>query len=270
VPAPPRRLPRRPLVATLIVTAVLSVGLSLVLTGCSGDDSPSSDPSATSLPTGFSALDEADFYPEVLAAQRAGGSVHVDSEAVPDDGDPVPSSADLVFHDDKTDVHSTTRGATGVLETVLVGDQFYAKGLSADGPPWWHVDLTAKSADSQVLGGILAQADPARQLAALSDPESFELVGAAEIDGEPVAHYRLTVDAATYYDKLGSQAPEDAGTINLDLWLDRTNRPLRTVTTSGQGVLRTTTTSTYTDYGAGTPVTPPPPGQVTTQSPFAK
>jgi hypothetical protein len=258
----------RPL-ARLLAVLALAVGLSLGLAGCSGGGSADTADGAK-LPDGFTALAKTDFYREVLAAQRRSGSVHVDSQSVGEGGHAIPASADLSFHDDQVDVHSTVTGATGVLETVLVGKQFYAKGLSHSGPPWWHVNLRAQDAGAQVLRGMLAQADPGRQLAALSEPASFELLGAAEIDGQETAHYELTVDAADYYRKLGAKAPDQPGTINLDLWLDKDNRPVRTVTTSGQGALRTTTTATYSGYGEGAPITAPPAGEVTDESPFAK
>jgi len=261
--------PRRPFARSL-AGLTLSLTGAVALSACSGGDKPSDDSGSAALPAGFTQLKEADFYREVLAGERSGGSVHVESETVAEGNEPVPSSADLVIHDDLVDVHSTVSGPTGVLETVLVGEQFYAKGLSRSGPPWWHVDLAAKGAGAQVLGGLLAQADPGRQLAVLSEPKTFEFLGSAEIDGEQTAHYRLSVDAADYYQKLGVKAPDQPGTINLDLWLDKANRPVRTITTSAQGGLRTTTTSTYTGYGEGAPITAPSAGQVTDQSPFAK
>lgn len=263
---------RRVILIGAVAAAVVALGLVFVF--ASGDDDGPGK-ADIELPAGFEKLDEDEFYPAMRDAQQAAGTFHLTSQ-ISSEGAATqpPVDADVQFEEDgKIASHlQMSVGRDRTLQVVLRGGRVYVAGLSPGAKPWWQVNLQAKAGLAASMARLVRTANPQRQFEALQDPEKFALVGPDDIGATPAVRYAVTLDATDYYTALGRPdeaelLPEPDAPIDIDLWLDADNRPVRTVaTTRATGVL-TTTSIAYTDYGQDVDIVEPPAARVTTTPP---
>lgn len=118
------------------------------------------------------------------------------------------------------------------------------KGLTAKAKPWLEPDSEGEV--GQLLSGMLSHSDPSEFLGALAEPAGFHLVGIEDTDAGEAAHYRIAIDAATF---TGDEEVNRDDTIEMDMWVDKQDRPVLVVTVSDLGQERLRSTLIYADYG---------------------
>lgn len=262
---------RRVILAGAVAAAVVALGLVFVF--ANGDDGPKK--ADIELPAGFEKLDEDEFYQAMRDAQQAAGTFHLRSQIRTEGAaaDP-PADADVQFADDgKIASHIRMPAGKGrLLQVVLVDGRVYVAGLTPGAKPWWRVNLQAKEGLAASMARLVETANPQRQFDALQDPEKFALVGPDDIGKTPAVRYSVTLDATDYYTALGraeeaALLPDPDAPIDIDLWLDADNRPIRTIATTRATGAPSTTTIAYSDYGQDVDVVAPPEAKTTTTPP---
>lgn len=106
---------------------------------------------------------------------------------------------------------------SGEVESILVEDTFYLKGLQGDS---WM-----KASDDQLnkvgLSSLTAMSNPLSFLDGIEDSiTSAQLVGEEKIAGTDVTHYRFTVDPKEVGENLGAGGVEVPRNAKQDLWVD--------------------------------------------------
>ncbi|WP_154402916.1 hypothetical protein [Nocardioides speluncae] len=263
---------RRLVLIGAVAAAVVALGLVFVF--ASGDDDGPAK-ADIELPEGFERLDEAEFYQAMRDSQLAAETFHLRSQIRTEGAaaEP-PAEADVQFADDgQLASHLRIPGGNGrTLQIVLLDGRVYVAGLNPGAKPWWQVNMQATEGLAASMAQLVETANPQRQFEALQDPERFALVGPDDIGDTPAVRYSVTLDVTDYYTALGradeaALLPDPDAPIDIDLWLDAENRPIRTIAvTRATGVLSTTTIA-YSDYGQDVEVVAPPAAKVTTTPP---
>lgn len=250
------------------------VALGLVFVFASGgEDGP--EKADIELPAGFERLGEDEFYQAMREGQQAAGTFHLRSQITTEGAAAQPPvDADVQFEEDgKISSHLRMPAGKGrTLQVVLRAGKVYVAGLSPGAKPWWRVNLLAKEGLAASMARLVRTANPQSQFDALRDPEKFALIGPDDIGATPAVRYAVTLDATDYYTALGRAdeaelLPEPDAPIDIDLWLDADNRPIRTIATTRATGVPTTTSIAYSDYGQDVDVVEPPAARTTTTPP---
>ena len=259
---------------------------SVLLAGCNDDSSGDADggkssDAPTSASTGSSdasdgvsesegssggdgggELTTANFFDEVLEAQKAAGSFKGRATTTTA-GTSMTIETEARYDGDETLSHGrTTAGSPQQLETVSASGVVYLKseGLGVPAGKWLKIDSNDPANKDNPFAALAAISDPETALRAMGDLDSLELVGSEKVDGVDADHYKAVMNTKSYAKVLG--LPADAATtlpktIPFDIWIDGDNRPVKyDVSLSVQGVT-TSTSQTYYDYGADVEVTVP-------------
>lgn len=255
--------------AVLVSVVALGILVLLIVTGRGGDGGQGQ---GTAVPDGFRVLAGDEVYDAILDAQRGAGSWEMEQQTESGGRSGQPITSEVTWDGDAVSSHITVQDPAGQLEATYVDKSLYIKGLASE-RPWWKVSLRADDPLGGAIAGLLTLADPEKQAGAWADPDDFEVVGAEDVEGQEVLHYRIGVSARKYFESLGvgsgveaSQFPEGDRFV-FDLWLDERDRPLRVRTTSAVDGSDAVTDATYSGYGTGLAIVAPPSNQVTTKTP---
>ncbi|KRF12967.1 hypothetical protein [Nocardioides sp. Soil796] len=274
------KLPRTAIAAVLAST--------LLLAGCSDDgdkddkdskqsssqaadpsDDASTDSDEETESTGgeLTELEAGEFYETVIDAQIA-AETFKGTTTTTAAGQTITMNMEASYKDGKTASHVTTEpGAAQAFEAVLIDGVMYLKGDGLPGATagkWQKID---SSDPNNPFGQLLEFSDPKKSLSIMEDPKKFELVGEEDVDGVAANHYVVTIDSASYVEKLGLPAeikdlmpPE----LTYDMWVDAENRPVKMtqeITIQGQ---KTSTEILYSDYGTAVDIQEPAASEVAT------
>ncbi|KRF16731.1 hypothetical protein ASG90_10805 [Nocardioides sp. Soil797] len=260
------RLPRT------VIAALLAP--SLLLAGCNGaDDSSAKGDTTTSSGAAdgeLVQLSAGSFYETVMTAQKSAGTFRGTGTTT---SGAATSQADVEgeYTDSGLSIRSTTPAGEGLPMTVVViDDVMYLQGSDFNIPDgkWLKFDSHAPGNADSMLTQIMTTSDPSRFFAAMRDPKKFSLVGEESVDGVAANHYQLTIDSATYAEKLalpGEVASMLPPELTFDMWVDAENRPVKVLQVyeaQGQPI---TVEQTYTDYGADVDIEAPDDADVVTR-----
>jgi len=207
-------------------------------------------------------LTKENFHEVVLAAQKEAGSFRgrtISSMG----GVVVTMESEATYDGDVLAAHATTTpDSAQQMEMYVVDGVLYLRGDGLDAPAgkWIKIDPSDPStADSSLaqLGGL---ADPAKALAVLGAPKSFERVGSETVEGVETERYKVVIDSSSYAEKLGlgeEVAAAMPAEIPFDFWVDAENRPIKTVVEIETGGFAVKTEQLYLDYGADVTITAP-------------
>ncbi|KRF12966.1 hypothetical protein [Nocardioides sp. Soil796] len=260
----------RSLSAQAALAAILVVGvmLLLIVSGHNRDeaDKEKAEDSGSSsvadepqeLAGGFVTVPAEEFFTTVIAAQKAADSWRVVSVQEVDGQAAAPSIQDIAGASSEPAIRISLPGAQGRLIGVYVDGTFYVKGIRGSVKPWWQAPASPELED------LLLFADPDRFLGSLSEPESFEVVGVENTDAGPAVHYKVGIEAAALDDEGVENGTQP---VQMEMWLDKENRPVQAVTSYTVEGKTATTTLVYSNYGQQLEIAAPPAGQVTTQAP---
>ncbi|MDT0200747.1 hypothetical protein [Nocardioides sp. AE5] len=274
MPARPRQsaLPRSTaLQAAAAAVLVLGVLLLLVLQGGSGDDAGNEEGGPVSVPAreleqGMTSIASDEFFETVIAAQRAAGTWNVLSVSTVDGRSMQPSVQQVSLAGDDPAIRTVFDSGVGTVEALYIGGDFYVKGFSGTETPWWKVEPDGEA--GQLVTWLAQAADPTRFLSSLKEFRSFEVVGVEDVataeEGTTVTavHYRLTLDPPGE-----NVAGTEATPMEMDMWVDADDRPVRVETAVEGGGQRLETTLFYVLYGEKVDIEAPPADQVTTETP---
>jgi hypothetical protein len=155
------------------------------------------------------------------------------------------AAAIRVLPDDESGGFTTeTRAVGGVLY-----ERFGPKDEIAS-TPWYRMPSVPPSAQSQL--GALSSLDPFTLLDGLADVAEVKTLATGRIDGVPVTHVHVTVDAPP---------GEDSGSAVFDLWVDAEGRIRRLRSTTNEQVIFRTQID-FTDFGAPVTIEAPPASEV--------
>lgn len=264
---------RKPLSASIAALAAAS----LLLAGCSGDDSSGGDASASKEPSASGSASEPtgtpdggstgeltpeNFQQAILDAQRAAGSYR--GKATTATG-PVTSEleAEVVFEGDKPLAHAkTTANSPQAIETVTAAGVVYLKsdGLGIPADKWLKIDPADPANEGNPLAALAAASDPETAVRAMGDLQSLDVVGEEKVEGVDTTHYRAVAGTENFAEALGLPAEATASlpeTIPFDVWLDEDNRPVKYEYEVAAAGTTSKATQTYYDYGADVEVTVP-------------
>jgi hypothetical protein len=160
----------------------------------------------------------------------------------------------------------------GVIRVILIDGKTYAKlprSLNANGKPYLPVTTNSSNPVISTLAGSL---DSAVASASLGDvgafakaAKSIKVVGSSKVQGVTTTHYSIVVDIAKLPDTLPGKAQLLSGgakTMPLELYVDRTGRPIQVgenFSTQGQQVK---TKVVVTAYDKPVTITAPPANQI--------
>lgn len=267
-------------IAALLAASVLLAGCNDDSSGDAGDGKSSDAPTSASTGSSDSSsggasesegssggdsggeLTTANFFDEVLEAQRAAGSFKGRATTTTA-GTSMTIETEAKYEGDEALSHGkTTAGSPQQLETVSASGVVYLKsaGLGVPAGKWLKIDSKDPANKDNPFAALAAISDPETALRAMGDLDSLELVGTEKMDGVDADHYKAVMNTKSYAKVLG--LPADAATtlpktIPFDIWIDGDNRPVKyDVSLSVQGIT-TSTSQTYYDYGADVEVTVP-------------
>jgi hypothetical protein len=262
-----------------VLAAGITVALSGLLAGCAAD----AEPAPAQLPrhTDLSSLVDA-MAQRQLAEQSARislrGSITGGTSKLQFTGEGVLRGAGTDVSVKFTQV-VTQRGAdpqeTGF---VVLPDAVYLlqPGQQKASRPWTRVARDSTDPDDQRLLALSAtlidSADPARTLSRYADATSISDAAADVIEGDPAVRYTIVVDLA----KAAAQQPDQAARAQLEqqvaaglteltstLWVDRDDRPMRTVVHQElPGIGTLSIMGSYRDWGRPVDIEAPPRAQV--------
>ena len=261
------RTPRRA-VAALASTSLLGIGLA----GCAADtrsaaDEQSPSPAAsssqaassagTSPSAGPSSAADAAFLDRLKAGMGQTGSVHVAMKMTGPAS--MTAEGDTTYGPDGNDMQlrmQMSGMATGAIEMVVVDGKAYMAMPGVTKPGQFFKVDPSNPAMANLDDGL----SPADSLAAFeAGLRSVDDLGADRIDGEPVSHYRLHLDAAAALDAAGqATVPGLPKTLVYDVWLDRADH-MRRLTYDLAG---TTMTMDMTHWGQRVDISAPDPKDI--------
>lgn len=245
---------------------LLAISCALVGTACTSSKSNAGN-APSGMPTGavdLAALMESGIAKATSAAFNL--DVTIAGQALTGSGVEKLSGGKLVALD------VSERLPQGVIRVILVDGKTYAKlpsSLNPTGKPYLPVTTGSSNAVIRTLAGSL---DSAVASASLGDigafakaAKSIHADGSATMQGVSTAHYSIVVDIAKLPDTFpGKQALLSGGvkTIPLELYIDRTGRPIQVTedfTAQGQKVH---TKVVVTNYDKPVTITAPPADQI--------
>lgn len=252
------------------VTAAALLGLGLSLAGCSST-TPTTSPAdtASTAPDGAVSASPALFMAQATQATTAAGSARISSTSTiggsGDQGTTIRAEGvvDFATNQAALRVSSALFGGGSDMQVILVDGKTYIQ-VPMFGEKW----ISAPMAD---LGVNLS--DPAQGLAQLKMMADLTEIGPEPIDGVEATKYTGTLDLK---DAVGQvDLPADAakqldkltGTADVTVWVDDQGRIVRFDQTATMDVgtgnpVQTTSSTTISDFGVTTDITPPPADQV--------
>jgi hypothetical protein len=274
-------MPRRDRVRRTAAAALVPLALA-TMTACGGDDSadssspsspsvasgtasesPEASPSTSPTPTAGQSVDPDRFlamFERALEQEKTahlkmsmkGARVSMEAEGDVDYSDEPPAIA-MTLNGDQLGDGTEVRMVDGVmyLKTPMFGDKFLRMDLSDPNNP-----LGERFSRMFDLRSVL---DNFR-----SGLRSVTLVGEEDVEGEPMRHYRVTMDpseAVGEADPSGSATEDVPETVTYDVWFDGDGLFRRMEADLGpdDGAL----TVVLSDWGADVTIEPPPSGEVT-------
>ncbi|MFD0327785.1 hypothetical protein ACFQZC_04980 [Streptacidiphilus monticola] len=167
------------------------------------------------------------------------------------------------------------------IRTLMTGTTMYmgftgAAPKGMDGKHWMKLDFSSMGAAGRAMAQQLNKAsgqDPASQVKLATSSNDLKRVGTETVNGVTATHYAGTVNLAKAAAKQGLDADlksvldQDAklgiDTMNVDLWVDGQNRPVKIhQSTPATAKVVMDVTIDYSDY-SNTPVTVTPPAPPT-------
>ena len=135
------------------------------------------------------------------------------------------AEGDVRYRGAGSDLRMTMQMPTGRTEMRLVDGKLYLS-MPPMTPAGKFLEVDPNEAGGPFAGmfaGIDRQLDPASTFGAFEKGlRKVDYLGEETVDGEPMGHYRLTVDTRTGLRALGQQVPGGVPrTMTYDLWLDR-------------------------------------------------
>lgn len=288
-----RSLPRSSaLQAGLAALLVIGVLLLLVVAGHNRQESTqdtgqdSSVVPARELEDSMTSIASDKLFETVTAAQRAAGTWFVISASEQDGQSMAPSVQEISLEGDQPAIRTSFDSGLGTIEALYVGKQFYIKGFTGKEKPWWKVSTDDTA--SRLIQSLTPYADPTEFLSSMTSPKKFEIIGVEEIEalqakpgddieGESASkvrtvHYRMQIEA------LGEKAPgTDEGAtgetpsaatpMQMDMWVDAQDRPVRVETVVSSQGQRLTTRLYYGLYGEPVTIEVPRSEEITTEPP---
>lgn len=251
----------------------LTVVLASVLGAAGCTSSSSSAPSPT---TGDrrAAATGTPVQPAVLAgrlqhALAGARSVHIRLSTAVTGSSTITGSGDVAL--DKgtisaADITEALPNGLGSVRLVVAGGRTYARlpaGLAPKGTPWTLLStsstqpLVAQLATT--VDSVLSVASPATVVTFVRSASSVRLLGPASLDTVPTRHYRVLVDPSRLPSSLSSGS---AASVPIDLYTDRSGRPVRLRGSLALGGAQVTPTVTLSDYGKAVSISAPPASQV--------
>lgn len=234
------------------VVALAAVVLAAVATGCG-------EQTSTAVAGGSTTYDAATLVPALVDAAERQGTVHgtAEAEGARIEGDVVigadPAEADVTM------TVTIDEANPWSVRMVRHGGWVYLSGPDGDG-------FRRMAPDDERLGDAAAarmhqDVDPVEALRRMeAGLTAVEHMGAAEVDGHQVQHYRLTVDH-TGEDVTASGLAMAADGVVYDLYVDEAGLLRRFTWSTPRG---NTVTHDFTGWGEPVEITAPPAGQVET------
>lgn len=163
---------------------------------------------------------------------------------------------------------------------VVQPDAFYLRLPVEPGDepdrPWVQVDpASTNPADQQLIATaatVTERADPTATLLRYAAATTISESGDDVIEGDPAVRYTLVTDLARAAEaetdeavRAQLQGQVDAGltTVSSELWVDGSNRPLRSAARQElPGIGTLAVTSAYRDWGQEHDITPPPEAEI--------
>ncbi|GAA4234048.1 hypothetical protein GCM10022254_37990 [Actinomadura meridiana] len=270
----------------MVAAGGTAVGAALVLSGCGGDGTASTENMKLSAneallkasqKTGSTDTFKADLT--VAGVGKSTDEVHVNGR--------FQLSPKLKFSAKLDDFKPGGQSVPGVEgQALYTDDVLYAKvprlaKFVSGGKPWLKIDVNQMAQrsgfDVQSLLQQVGKVNPAEQTKMFTGSKDARKVGTEKVDGVTTVHYTGTVTVQDALNRLDPQTREKVGTwlpkdrahskINFDVWTDGDNLPRKLVSksTDAQGDGGTVTVL-YSDYGKSFKVNPPPSDQVGTLS----
>ena len=160
-------------------------------------------------------------------------------------------------------------GGLGAAKIVVADGVTYAElpaSLRSGNKPWQKLSADSSNPVVAQLAGFVDAALAAAGLGTLPDVvtagSSVTKEGTTKIAGTTTTHYTLTIAPARLPSSLTKTADLGSKPIPADIYLDKSDRPIRvhvSLTIGGQG---TDTTVTFSKFGQPVTIQPPPAGQV--------
>ncbi|WP_233525864.1 LppX_LprAFG lipoprotein [Actinomadura spongiicola] len=267
----------------MVAAGGTAVGAALLLSGCGGDGTTSTENMKLSADQALLKASEktgqADTFKADLTVTGTGdhvGKVRADGR--------FQLRPSLKFSAKLDEFSAGGQSVPGVQGQALFADNvLYAKvprlaQFVSGGKPWLKIDVNqmAQRTGFDVKGLIqqVQQVDPAEQTKMFTGSKDARRVGTETIDGVKTVHYTGTVTVQDALNRLDPQAREKVRTwlpkddrvnskISFDLWTDGENLPRKIVSKgTGQQGQTGTVTVLYSDYGKSFKVNPPPSDQV--------
>ena len=261
------------------LTALALAGV-LVLSGCGDDDkdngnakvgdsastsdSPSQTPSEDTTEATGDEVDKADFLADMRAGIEGFTSAHMTMEVASPSGD-MSGEGDMELSGDKLAMAMTMSMPAlgdGEAEVRLVDGFMYMKMPGQTDGKFIKLDLSDPSGPLASLGSLTDAFDPTRSFDMFAEGLTKVVdLGEADLDGETLDHYRLTIDTSkveAFKDLPGASGiPE---TLDYEMWVDDEFR----MRGMDMDLPTGKTTVRYTDLGEPVDIKAPPASQVTT------
>jgi len=236
---------------------VLAASATLALTaGCGGSGGAADDGSD---------LTKANFSSEVIKAQTAAKTAHVDATIVAQ-GQKMSLTGEMqmVKNDVAFDMSMTGAALGGGAQLVLVDQVIYLKmpGLSQT-DKFIEIDIGDKSNPiAKMFDQMMGQLDPSKTFQAFDAITRLQNRGTQEIDGVETTHYTVQVDTQKALEAQGLSGQVPSGqlpkTLTYDVWVDGQHlvRKLR------MDIQGTKIDMNLSQWGEPVDITAPPPSQV--------
>lgn len=247
-----------------------TLAATVLLAGCSSDDSdkdqdpttstssdaPSTDePESSDAPATATQLSTDNLFETVFAAQQEAGSYRGTSTTM-SGGVTISSTIETTYENGEMLAHAQTLpGSDQQLEIVIAAGVAYLKSDSFPVPDgkWLTIDPDDPEVADSPFAGFSAAFDPETSLKILDEPEEVTLVGEETIEGVDTSHYRVVISTASYADAFGladeamAALPDE---LTIELWVDADNRLVKQAQEAELAGQPFSTETTYTDYGA--------------------
>lgn len=228
--------------------------------------SPSSGPSATPTGTTVSAGSLASRLQGALARAT---SVHLVLSTAVAGSSSIRGSGDVALDSgtiSRADITEGLPGGLGSVRLLVAGGKTYAElpaGLSPKGKPWTLLSpsssqpLVAQLATT--VDSVLSVASPSTVVSFVRAASSVRDLGTSTVDGGTARHYRVVIDASRLPAGLSAGSSKD---VPVDLFVDRTGRPVRVSGSLELSGARIAPTVTLSDYDEAVSISTPPASQV--------
>lgn len=269
-----RRSAASTVLAVVIPVVALAILVAFVALGGSGDEK--SDGDSEGLPAGFSRIPDDVFFERLNGTQRSATSWHFeqDKKVAGTTVTSVVSDNELVADDE--DFHAKVsyccdkEGKPVPFEVTSLGGELYAADLGSE-KRWWHIDPNSGAESAGLIAQLRALVSQETSPQLQESVDSIKVIGPDSVAGVSTLHYRIIIKAPVPEPLPGtspSPAPSTAASeAQLDVWVDKENRPVRLLLTVGSGATLVETVTTYTKYGDDFDIVAPPADETTETAP---